>query len=77
MFVCERCEERVYDKLCPICGRDGEGMTEAERYRKRRRGEVGGSVMGLPYAEVVKKKSPFPGAVKAGSVRTSRKIFSR
>ncbi len=76
MFVCDSCEIKVLDRLCPVCGRDREGLTEAERYKGRRSREVAGSVMGLPYVKAVRKKTPFPGEVKPGSVSTSRKIFS-
>ena len=76
MFICDYCRIKVYSEYCPECSRDIEGLKWDDRHKARSRREVFNPIMGKSYVEYPKKRTPFPGAVKPGSVRTSRRLFS-
>jgi len=80
MWICYFCNLDVDDsyKRCPSCGRDEEGYTMEERMRRRPTREIYGAVTRPKEARLSRKqiRNPFRDMVVAGTVRTSRDIFT-
>ena len=71
VWFCVRCNKQVEgSELCPLCGRDKEGLTPERRRRRRPRGEIAGVAMAPRHNKVRRRRewaSPFEGEVTPGT----------
>jgi len=80
MWTCYFCDLDVDNErsTCPSCGRDEEGYTMEERMRRRPAREIHGYNIRYRPTRLSRKqlRNPFRDMVVAGTIRTSRDIFT-